>query len=103
MIFEYCSKHNTQAPLTSNLMKHLEESMLNKTNFPIKFFGRYVDGIITIANEKHITEILNHFFHRKLPFTQEVKKHCKINCLDITINKSNKNIGVKNMHIQTES
>lgn len=82
------------SPISSTIaqivMEYLEENVLQKLNYNIVFFKRYVDDCLLAIPEDKITQILNDFnnFHPKLQFTSEVEKNNQINFLDLTIIRS---------------
>lgn len=76
------------------VLEDLEETVIEKLNFSIPFFFRYVDDCITAVPNNHTQTILNKFneYHKKLQFTLEVEDNKKINFLDITLHHLDKKI-----------
>lgn len=77
------------APLADLVMEHLKNQILPTLNFPIPFFKRYVDDIITAVLRDKIDTILTAFnnFHPNLQFTFETETDNKISFLDIELTK----------------
>ncbi|XP_050512088.1 uncharacterized protein LOC126888113 [Diabrotica virgifera virgifera] len=76
------------------VLEHLEEIVLNKIDFDILFFYRYIDDCLTAAPEDKLDILLSEFnnFHQKLNFTLEIEKNCQINFLDLTLHRNNSTI-----------
>ena len=85
------------SPISSTIaqivMEYLEESVLQKLNYNVIFFKRYIDDCLLAIPEDKLTQILTDFnnFHPKLQFTAEAKKNNKINFLDLTIIRNENN------------
>lgn len=75
------------ATVANLVLEELEESSLKKCNFPVLFYKRYVDDIITAVPLGREEDIKNAFdsFHEKIKFTTEKEIDGKINFLDITL------------------
>ncbi|CAG9833792.1 unnamed protein product, partial [Diabrotica balteata] len=76
------------------VLEHLEEIVLNKIDFDIPFFYRYIDDCLSAAPEDKMDNLLNEFnnFHQKLKFTLEIEKNNQINFLDLTLHKENSTV-----------
>lgn len=89
------------SPISSTVaqlvMEFVEENVLQKLDFDILFFKRYVDDCLTAIPENKTTDILNAFnkFHKKLKFTSEIEEQDKINFLDLTLLRDKKNNSLK--------
>jgi len=84
-------------PISSTIaqvvMEYLEESVMEKLNFNILFFKRYVDDCLAAVPEDKINLLLQAFnnFHVKLQFTTEIENNNNINFLDLTIYREKNN------------
>lgn len=89
------------SPISSTVaqlvMEYLEEEVIKNLNIPIIFFKRYVDDCLTAVPEDQIDGLVLAFnsFHKKLQFTSEIETGNKINFLDLTINRNEKNEDLK--------
>jgi len=75
------------SPVIADLvMQDLENEVLETIDFPVAFYYRYVDDILTAVLPSHIDTLLDKFntIHPRLKFTIEVGGN-KINFLDTTI------------------
>lgn len=90
----YKQKYGTPmgAPLSPVLadliMELVEENCFQKINFPVQFFYRYVDDILTCVPIDKISKMLEIFnsFHNKLQFTIENEKPVRtISFLDVEL------------------
>ena len=79
-------------------MQYIEDQFIEqiKQQFNITLYGRYVDDIIIVYNNKEdiSKNILDKFnqIHPKLKFTLETEINNTINYLDITIKRNNHNL-----------
>lgn len=74
--------------LADLIMEMLEEKQLPKLGFPVPFFFRYVDDIITCLPANRINETMSVFnkFHPRLQFTVEVENEARsISFLDTLV------------------
>ena len=74
-------------------LQHLEMQYIEniKNQFNIKFYGRYVDDIFILYDNKsdNSDNILNEFnnIHPSMKFTLEKQINCSLNFLDLTVRK----------------
>lgn len=68
-------------------MEEMEGWAINQLSFPLPFYVRYVDDIITAVPKNRIKEVLHVFnnFHERLQFTHEIETEGKISFLDLSL------------------
>ncbi|XP_011879094.1 PREDICTED: uncharacterized protein LOC105568230 [Vollenhovia emeryi] len=79
--------------LADMVMKDLEVSCLQRLDFNVPIFYRYVDDIITALPTTKIDTVLAIFnnHHPRLKFTYEMESNNSISFLDVTLTKTDKN------------
>jgi len=72
--------------IADNVMQDLEETSLNKINFKLPFYYRYIDDIIMAAPSDNITKIYHIFnnYDDRLKFTIEYENNRCLNFLDLS-------------------
>ena len=80
--------------LAELIMEHFEEKCLPKLKFPVPFFFRYVDDIITCAPESEIfsMKIIFEKYHPRIKFEVELENDGKLSFLDVMIYNNQNNL-----------
>jgi len=76
------------SPIIANIvLQDLEKKTLERIDYNILFYFRYVDDILLSAPSEHISEILDTFnsFHKRLQFTVEYEVNRKLSFLDLML------------------
>lgn len=80
--------------ITANLvMEKIEKEAIEKCDFPVTFYKRYVDDILCIIPTNKYNQILENFnqINQNIQFTIEKEQNKTIHFLDITITTDNNN------------
>lgn len=87
------------------VMEDLEENVINNLTFDLPFYQRYVDDSFAIIHKDHYPELLERFnnYHPKLQFTIELEKNNRLNFLDMTLIKNEKNNKIETMWYTKET
>ncbi len=83
------------APICADLvMALLEENCLEKLDFPVPCYFRYVDDIFTCLPRDRIDETLRIFnsYHSRLQFTYEVEENGSLPFLDVRVIRDSNNV-----------
>lgn len=82
------------APLANLVMEDLEDNVIQKLQFQVPFYKRYIDDIIMAIPNNKINETLNLFnsYNPNLQFTVEIEINNTISFLDILLKRDSNNI-----------
>jgi len=93
------------SPIVADVVQDLESACINKFDFNLTFYYRYVDDIVLAAPREKTNAILDSFnnYHERLNFTVEYEKDCSLSFLDLLISITNNTIHIDWFHKDTFS
>ena len=87
------------SPLVANLfMEHFEQRAIESFKYNLKFWGRYVDDVISVLKRAHYDELMSHLNtqHKAIQWTGERETNSHLPALDVdTVRKSNGSLTFK--------